>query len=406
MADGTLIADIELPDTMQALVYDRSTDPWNESRGLRKLEMPRPRLDPSEDPRDASAVLIRVLYSGFCGSDRGIWFRKAFRSMIYDSLDEEQRDQRITGHEMLGEIVQVGRRAALKYGYAPGEIVSTESHIVCGTCRQCRVGDTHVCAEDKIIGISLDGCFAEYIKLPAKALWRTDLTRIRPEVAAVQEPFGNAVHACTKVDLRGKSVAVYGTGTIGLFAVLVARGLGAGRIVGIEPDPANAERARRLGCDEVIVPDLSGADPIKHDPRVAAAVRKATFGDGADVSLEMAGFNSSLNNAIAGTRRGGDIILFGVRDGPMTLENYSRVIMNGLAMHAVVGRRIFETWTITRSLLEDQNNGIQDNIWDVILNRGEGTLVNIREWEKSTFEQTISTWPKAVIRFGGEPLLS
>jgi len=405
MQQQTVTGDLELPDTMQALVYDRSLDPWESSRGLRKLEVERPRLDPKKDPRDASAVLIRVLYSGFCGSDRGIWFRKAFREMIHGSLDEEGGDRRITGHEMLGEIVQVGRRAKLKYGYAPGQIVSTESHIICGTCTQCRVGDTHVCAEDRIIGISLDGCFAEYIKLPAKALWRTDLSRIRPEVAAVQEPFGNAVHACTKVDLRGKQVAIYGTGTIGLFAVLVARGLGAGRIIGIEPNAANAERARRLGCDEVIVPDLSGADPVASDPAVVAAVKGATHGDGADVSMEMAGFNSSLNNAIAGTRRGGDIILFGVRDGPMTVENYGRIVMNGLALHAVVGRRIFETWTITRSLLEDANNGIQDAIWEVILNEGRETLVDIRDWDKDAFEQTISTWPKAVLRFGGEPIL-
>lgn len=402
--DGTLCGDIDLPDTMQALVYDRGLDPWETSRGLRKQTVPRPRLDPVSDPRDASAVLIRVLYSGFCGSDRGIWFRKAFRSMIHDSLDVEERDGRITGHELLGEIVQVGRRANLKYGYVPGDIVSTESHIICGTCKQCRVGDTHVCAEDKIIGISLDGCFAEYIKLPAKSLWATDLGRIRPEVAAVQEPFGNAVHACTKVDLRGKAVAIFGTGTIGLFAVLVARGLGAGRIIGVDPNPANADRARRLGCDEVIQPDLDGADPVKSDPRVVEAVRAASEG-GVDVALEMAGFNSSLNNAIASTRRGGDIILFGVRDGPMTLEHYGRVIMNGLALHAVVGRRIFETWTITKSLLEDANNGIQDAIWEVILNEGEGTLVDIADWEKEAFEGTISEWPKAVLRFGGEPVL-
>ena len=402
---GTLRSDLVLPDTMQALVYDRRVDPWEQSRGLRKLEVPRPRLDPAHDPRDASAVLIRVLYAGFCGSDRGIWFRKSFRGMIHDSLDAEGQDRRITGHELLGEIVEVGGRAASKYGYAIGDIVSTESHIICGTCHQCQVGDTHVCAEDKIIGISLDGCFAEYIKLPAKALWRTDLTRIRPEVAAVQEPFGNAVHACTKVDLRGKSVAIFGTGTIGLFAVLVARGLGAGRIVGIEPDAANAERARRLGCDEVIVPDVTGADPIRHDPTVARRVREATNGLGADVSLEMAGFNSSLNNAIASTRRGGDVILFGVRDGAMTIEDYGRLVMNGQALHAVVGRRIFETWTITRSLLEDHSNGIQDAVWDVILNQGRQTLVDIRDWEKERFEATISCWPKAVLRFGGEPIL-
>jgi len=399
-------ADIVLPDTMKALVYDRALDPWESSRGLRKLEVPRPRLDTALDPRDRSAVLIRVLYSGFCGSDRGIWFRKAFRDMIHDSLDAESQDRRITGHELLGEIVAVGPRARSKYGYAPGDIVSTESHIICGTCFQCQVGDTHVCAEDKIIGISLDGCFAEYIKLPAKALWRTDLSRIRPEVAAVQEPFGNAVHACTKTDLRGKSVAIFGTGTIGLFAVLVARGLGAGRIIGIEPNPANAERARRLGADEVIVPDLKGADPINHDADVARRVIAATDGHGADVSLEMAGFNSSLNNAITSTRRGGEIILFGVRDGQMVIEDFGRVIMNGLSMQAVVGRRIFETWKITRSLLEDRNNGIQDNIFDVILNQGQDTIVPIEDWNAPDFEQTISSWPKAVIRFGGEPILS
>ena len=406
MPTTPLEGDIVLPDTMSALTYDRSTDPWETSRGLRKLEVPRPVLDSRRDPRDGSCVIIRVLYAGFCGSDRGIWFRKAFREMIHGSLDQEQQDRRIIGHELLGEIVQVGHRAQSKYGFRPGDIVSTESHIICGTCYQCRVGDTHVCAEDKIIGISLDGCFADYIKLPAKALWRTDLTRIRPEVAAVQEPFGNAVHACTKTDLRGKSVAIFGTGTIGLFAVLVARGLGAGRIIGIEPNPANAERARRLGADEVIVPDLSGADPINHDPEVARQVIAATHGNGADVSMEMAGFNSSLNNAIASTRRGGEIILFGVRDGQMIIEDFGSVIMNGLSMQAVVGRRIFETWTITRSLLEDRNNGIQDNIWQVILNEGRDTIVPIDSWDFDAFEHTISSWPKAVLRFGGEPILS
>ena len=406
MSASTQKAAPVLPDTMQALVYDRSAASWATSRGLRRAEVPRPRLDRREDPRDSSRVIIRVLYAGFCGSDRGIWFRKAFREMIEGSLDKEGTDRRITGHELLGEIVEVGSRSTSKYGFQPGDIVSTESHIICGTCYQCRVGDTHVCAEDKIIGISLDGCFSEYIKLPAKALWRTDLSRIRPEVAAVQEPFGNAVHACTKTDLRGKSVAIHGTGTIGLFAVLVARGLGAGRIIGVEPNPANAERARRLGADEVIVPDLSSADPVNHDEAVSAAVIAATDGHGADVSLEMAGFNSSLNNALASTRRGGELILFGVRDGPMVIEDYSRVIMNGLSMKAVVGRRIFETWKITQSLLEDRNNGIQDSIWEVILNSGEDTVVPIESWEFDSFERTISSWPKAVLRFGGTPLLT
>ena len=268
---------VPIPEKMTALVYDRGEGPWESTRGLVRCEVPAPELV-SGVGADEASVIIRPLYSGFCGSDRGIWFRKSFKDMICGSLDSESRERRVIGHEMLGEIVSAGRRAQRKYGYKPGDIVSTESHIICGACYQCRVGDTHVCAEDKIIGISLDGCFAEYIKLPAKALWRTDISKIRPEVAAVQEPFGNAVHACTKVDLRGKSVAIFGTGTIGLFAVLVARGLGAGRILGIDPVPRHANMALQLGAVDDLQPDLSGADPIAADPRVTEWVRKNTGG--------------------------------------------------------------------------------------------------------------------------------
>ena len=324
--------------------------------------------------------------------------------MIHTSLDEEESDRRVTGHELLGEIVAVGRKAVHKYGYRPGEIISTESHVICGSCYQCRAGDTHVCAEDKIIGISLDGCFAEYLKLPAKSLWRTDLGRIRPEVAAVQEPFGNAVHACSKVDLRGKTVAIYGTGTIGLFAVLIARGLGAGRIIGIDPNPRRAQMALELGADEVIQPDIDGADPVASDPLVVEAVRKVTWGVGTDVTLEMSGFNSAFNNAIASTRRGGDVIMFGIRDGRQVIEDYGKLVVNGIAMHAVVGRQIFETWYVTRSLMEDRSNGIQDKIWSVILGGGDGTVVDINDWNAETFQSSIISHPKVVIRFGGEPL--
>jgi threonine 3-dehydrogenase len=391
------------PATMNALVYDRSLGPWDQTRGLELRQVATPRLDPSPDGHDGSSVILRTLYTGFCGSDRGIWFRKAFKDMIHGSLDAEGGAVRVVGHELLGEIVEVAPRAASKYGYAVGDVVSTESHVICGTCYQCLHGDTHVCAEDKIIGISLDGCFADYLKLPAKALWKTDLGRIRPEVAAVQEPFGNAVHACTKVDLRGRTVAIFGTGTIGLFAVLIARGLGAGRVIGIDPNPQHAAMARRLGADEVIEPDLGDADPISADPRVVRAVRAALDGVGADVTLEMSGFNSALNNAIESTRRGGDVILFGVRDGRMAIDKYSHLVMNGIALHSVVGRQIFETWKITRSLLEDRSNGIADSVWNVILNEGRGTIIDAAGWEKAAFEGAISEHPKVVIRWGGEP---
>ena len=169
-----------MSELMTALTFDRQRDGWDTSTGLVKDRVPVPVLSAPDE------VLIRVKYAGFCGSDRGIWWRKAFGDMILGSLAEEGRSRRIVGHELLGEIVEVGPEAASKFGYRAGDVVSTESHIICDVCYQCKAGDVHVCAKDKIIGISLDGCFAEYLKLPAKSLWKTDLAKIRPEVAAVQ----------------------------------------------------------------------------------------------------------------------------------------------------------------------------------------------------------------------------
>lgn len=388
-------------ETMWALTFDRSREDWDGSTGLVKERVPVPVLD-EPDGADRSSVVIRVKYAGFCGSDRGIWWRKAFGDMILGSLDEEQKDRRIVGHELLGEIVEVGSRVHDKYGYAPGDIVSTESHIVCGVCHMCRVGDHHVCADDRIIGISRDGCFAEYVKLPAKALWPTDLSRIRPEVAAIQEPFGNAVHACSATELRGQRVAIIGTGTIGLFAILIARGMGARQIIGIDVDPHHQELARKLGCDAVLTPAMPARDkPWESDPALVEQVRELTDGFGADVTLEMAGFNSALNNAIKMTRRGGHVVMFGVKNGDAIIEDYHRVIMNGLQLHAVVGRRIFQTWEMTRALLENQTSGIQKAVWDVILNEGRDTLVDIDDWDRGSFEAMIKANPKVLIRFAG-----
>jgi threonine 3-dehydrogenase len=385
---------------MQALTFDRAREPWASSTGLVKERISVPELVDPSNGRDRASVIIKVHYAGFCGSDRGIWWRKAFGDMILGSLDEEGQDKRVVGHELLGEVVDLGDRAREKYGLKVGDMVSTESHIVCGSCYQCRVGESHVCAKDKIIGISMDGCFAEYIKLPAKALWPTNLEKIRPEVAAIQEPFGNAVHACQVTDLRGKSVVVMGCGTIGLFAVLIARGMGASKVIGVEVNPHHAQLARELGCDEVLCPVSSPPEiPWASDPLLRQRVLELTDGVGADVVLEMAGFNSALNNAIKCVRRGGNVVAFGVKNGNAVIEDMHRVVMDGIQLQGVVGRRIFQTWEITRNLLENQSNGIQDAVWNVILNRGEGTMVGIADWEKERFEKTIRTNPKAIIRF-------
>jgi threonine 3-dehydrogenase len=387
---------------MWALTFDRKREDWATSVGLVRERVPVPTLDEAADGADRSRVLIKVRYAGFCGSDRGIWYRKAFGDMILSSLDEEGRDKRVIGHEMLGEIVEVGSRVTEKYGYKVGDVVSTESHIVCGVCYQCRRGEFHVCARDKIIGISQDGCFAEFIKLPAKALWRTDLSRIRPEVAAVQEPFGNAVHACQAADLRGATVAILGTGTIGLFAILVAKGMGARKVIGVEPDPRNQELARRLGIDHIVVPRRPPAgEDWRSDPELRAEVLDLTEGIGVDVALEMAGLNSSLNNAVQITRRGGHVVMFGIRNGDAVVENAHRIVMNGLHLHGVVGRQLFQTWEVTRSLLENHDNGIQEAIWNVILHQGDGTIVNLDRWTNDAFQSTLDQWTKPVIRVAG-----
>ena len=384
---------------MQALVYDRSRDPWEASKGLRAEDVAPPELDESRDYRDSYMALVKPRFAGFCGSDRGIWFRRAFKEMIYESLDQEKREIRVIGHELFGEVVAVGQSAARELGLKPGDAVSTESHIICGSCYQCRVGDTHVCADNKIIGISTDGCFADVVKLPARMLWATDVKKVRPEVAALQEPFGNAVYACTKVNLRGKRVAILGCGTIGLFAVAVAKALGARVVIGVEPMPTHVEMAKRLGADHVLVPKSSDGSVYEHDPELARRVRALTDGTGVDVALEMSGQNASVNNAIASVRRGGDVILFGLKSGDAVIEDLDRVIVDGISLHSVVGRRIWETWHITRNLLESRDPNIHDLIYEVILNRGQGTIVDFRRFDTGQFEDRITHHPKVLLRF-------
>jgi len=319
--------------------------------------------------------------------------------MIYGSLDQEHRDVRVIGHELFGDIAAIGSEARREYGYSPGDTVSTESHIICNTCYQCRVGDNHVCEDNKIIGISTDGCFAELVKLPAQMLWPINVEGTRPEIAALLEPFGNAVHACTKVNLRGKRVAIFGCGTIGLFAVAVARALGAHMVIGVEPLPNHIKMARALGADEVLVPANKEGNVYEHDPELTERIEQLTDGVGVDVALEMSGMNASVNNAISSVRRGGAVILFGLKSGDAVIEDLDRVIVDGISLHSVVGRRIWETWHLGRNLLESRHSDLQDKIWDVILHRGEGTITSFTDYTPDEFEKKITEHPKVVFRY-------
>ena len=424
---------------MKALVFDTTLGNWDETRGFELQDVPAPVLDEKKDPTDADKVLLKVHYAGICGTDRGIWNRAAFKDQILGSLADERKaspaldvgTRRILGHEFFGEIAALGSKAsslaplnppragrasnsegiALAYPLKVGNFAAPESHVVCNKCFQCLRGEKHVCTNEKILGISHDGGFAEYVKLPAHIVWKTDTAKIRPELGAMQEPFGNAVHAATKVPLKGKTIAVFGLGPIGLFLTLVARGLGASTIIGVEPNPVSIDMAKKLGIDYVI--SLSSSPPARggvavgrgggsvpphhRDEEVIKKIEELTGGLGVDVSFEMAGFNSSFNNALFATRRGGDVIAFGIKSGDFVLEDYNRFIVRGITVHAVIGRRLPETWEMTQKLFADTGNKIQENIWNIILAQGKDTILPLKEYTKERFEEMMAKHPKMLI---------
>jgi threonine 3-dehydrogenase len=391
---------------MRGLIIDTANQPWDESRGFSLAELERPTLNEAADPDDASSVIVRVKYAGVCGSDRGLWYRNAFKDQFLKALDRDSIKSRVVGHEFVGEVVEAGSKVnSLYWDPDPknvakievGSLVSGDSHVTCGRCYQCRIGQANVCMNEAILGITIDGIFAEYVKLPAKNLWAIDKNRIRPEVAAIMDPFGNAIHALTKVDVRGQRVAIFGAGPIGLFSILIAQKFGAAKVIAVDISAANLELAKQCGADETILIEKSEkTNAWEHDARVVERIRELTYGKGVDVSMEMAGPASSVNNAIDSTRRGGHVVLFGVKDGDLVIPQFPRLIVAGLTLHCIIGREIFNTWQLSQRVLAQASNGVQDKVWNVILKGGQDTVLNLSEFDPSVFEQKMNEHPKLI----------
>lgn len=392
---------------ISALTFDAKKDGWEKSKGFIKREIPMPVLDEKKNPEDALSVILRVKYAGVCGTDRGIWHRQAFKDLIQESLKRERKTTRILGHEFVGEIVKTGSMVkSLYYDLDPknkakievGSLVSGDSHVSCGRCYQCRLGEDHVCINESILGISIDGIFASYVKVPAKNLWAIDKSRVRPEIAAMYDPFGNAVHAVSKADARGQRVAVFGAGPIGLFSVLLLRNFGAAKIIVVDFNEKNLKMAKELGAHETIQINLKNKG-LQNNPEIVSKIMKLTYGKGVDISMEMAGPQSSLNNAVDSVRRGGQIILFGVKDGDFTIPKFSRLILKGLTLHGVVGRRIFSTWQVAQRVLSDKSNGVQDKIWNIIMKKSKGTIIPFSDYDNDSFEKAMNEHPKVIFKF-------
>lgn len=394
---------------MKGLVIDTSETPWEQSRGFSSTDLEMPSLDEANNPEDATSVIIKMKFAGVCGSDRGLWYRSAFKDLFTSSLKRDDQTKRIVGHEFYGEIVEAGSAVESLYSdpdplnkakIKVGSFVSGDSHVTCGRCYQCRIGESNVCLNEAILGISTNGVFAEYVKLPAKNLWPIDETRIRPEIAAIFDPFGNAVHATTKVDVRGQRVAVFGCGPIGLFTILLAQSFGAAKVIAVDVSPANLELAKQLGADETILIEQTEKEHSwESDPDAIKKIFELTYGKGVDVAFEMAGPQSSINNAIDSVRRGGQVVLFGIKDGDLTIPNFSRVITRGVTIHSIIGREIFRIWQVAQRVLSDKRNGIQDKIWTIMLNEGKDTIIPFSEFNPELFEQKMNEKPKILFEF-------
>lgn len=396
-------------DKISALTFNLEKDGWENSKGFVKREIFAPVLDEKKDIRDAVSVIVKIKYAGVCGTDRGIWNRASFGDLIRDSLARENKAERIMGHEFVGEIIETGSLVNHLYQdensseaarIRVGGLVSGDSHITCGKCYHCRIGESNICAKELILGISTDGVFAEYAKIPARNLWAVDENKIRPEIAAIYDPLGNAVHAVSATDIKGKKVAVFGCGSIGLFSIILLKNFGAAQIIAADTNKENLDIAAKLGATETIdVLAENGGDNWRGDAEAVKKIIELTGGRGADVVMEMAGPNSSVNNALESVRRGGDVILFGLKDGDFVIPKFSKTIVRGITLRGIIGRKIFGTWQIAKDILADRSNGVQDKIWDVILKKGEGTIISFSDYDKSSFEKKMRENPKIIFKF-------
>ena len=280
----------------------------------------------------ANDVLVRVHASSICGTDLHIFDWNAWAA-------SRIRLPLTFGHEFCGTVESVGSEVA---GIRPGEFVSAEMHVACGHCRQCRLGQSHVCQNLKIIGLDLDGCFAEFVRIPACNIWKID-PAIPERYAAILDPLGNAVHTVLSGEIAAQTVAVTGCGPIGLMAIAVARACGASRIFATEVNAHRRATALKMGADEALDPG---------GPDVIAKVRDATGGSGVDVLLEMSGHPAAIHQGFRMLRSGGRASLLGLPSEPVTFDLVQDVIFKGATVHGIFGRRMFATWIQMTELLK------------------------------------------------------
>ena len=268
-------------------------------------------------------VLIRVRKTGICGTDLHI---HRFDGWAQRTIPVPM----VVGHEFVGEIVEVGANVS---DFHPGDVVSGEGHVVCGRCRNCMAGRRHLCAHTIGLGVQRPGAFAELIALPMTNIWH-HWPGIDEDVAAIFDPFGNAVHTALAFPVLGEDVLVTGAGPIGCMAAAVVRHAGARHVVVTDLNPYRLEIARRLGATLAL-------DPRERD--LHDVQRELGMTEGFDVALEMSGAEAALRSILDNMAHGGRIAMLGIPSGEIAID-FNRIVFDMLTIKGIYGREMYETW--------------------------------------------------------------
>jgi threonine 3-dehydrogenase len=285
-------------------------------QGLWLQDVPEPKIGIND-------VLIRVDRTGICGTDLHIanWDAWAQRTIPVGL---------VIGHEFVGDVVAVGSNVT---GFAPGDLVSGEGHLVCGRCRNCMAGRRHLCAHTEGVGVTRTGAFAEYIALPMTNVWHHG-ANIDRDVAAIFDPFGNATHTALAFPVLGEDVLITGAGPIGIMAAAVVRHAGARHVVITDVNPARLELAQRMNVTRAV--DVRAT-------RLADVQRELGMEEGFDVGLEMSGNAGALREMLANMAHGGRIGLLGIPPEEFAID-WNQVVFNMLTIKGIYGREMYETW--------------------------------------------------------------
>ncbi|HUR97959.1 MAG TPA: L-threonine 3-dehydrogenase [Pyrinomonadaceae bacterium] len=288
--------------------------------------------DVPEPEMSINDVMIRVKKGGICGTDLHIYNWDAWAQSTI-------KVPTTVGHEFVGEIVEVGSNVV---DFKIGDIVSAEGHLVCGRCRNCMAGRRALCANTRGIGVNTNGGFAEFISVPMTNIWRHKKD-IDLEVAAIFDPFGNAVHTALAFEVFGEDVLITGAGPIGIMAAAVARHAGARKIVITDVNPNRLELAEKMG-------DVTMAVNVK-ERNLKDVQKELGMKEGFDVGFEMSGVPSAFKDMVANMYHGGRIALLGIPTEEFAID-WKTVVFNMLHIKGIYGRQMYETWYQMSVLLE------------------------------------------------------